>query len=127
MNYSPQAEGLLIQWSCMSLNMRSVILRSRFLQRQAQEIGREEALEAQLREKRVNALYRQIGREMRIVSNSEGVEKQFPEDIELGSMGVGRFVDFRISEEAIPELSRKLEKIDEMVLRLLLTLCTVRL
>ena len=127
MNYSPQAEGLLIQWSCMSLNMRSVILRARFLQRQAQETGREDQLEAQLREKRVNALYRQIGQALRAVTDSEGVEKQFPEDTELGAMGIGRFIDFRISEEAIPELSRKLERIDAQVLRLLVTLCTVRL
>lgn len=127
MNYSPQAEGLLIQWSCMSLNMRSVILRSRFLQQQAQEIGREEALEAQLREKRVNALYRQIGQEMRAVTDSEGVERQFPEDAELGSMGAACFVDFRISEDAIPELRQRLEKVDALVLRLLVTLCTVRL
>lgn len=125
--YSPQAEGLLVQWSCMSMNMRSVILRAKALQELAQQTGREDALEAQLQEKRINALYRQIGREMRAFSSSEGVEKEFPEDTELGPMGVGRFVDFRISEDAIPQLRTRLEKVNELVLRLLLTLCTIHI
>lgn len=125
--YSPQAEGLLVQWSCMSMNMRSVILRAKALQELAQQAGREDALEAQLQEKRINALYRQIGREMRAFSSSEGVEKEFPEDTELGPMGVGRFVDFRISEDAIPQLRTRLEKVNELVLRLLLTLCTIHI
>ena len=125
--YSPQAEGLLVQWSCMSMNMRSVILRAKALQELAQQTGREDALEAQLQEKRINALYRQIGREMRAFSSSEGVEKEFPEDTELGPMGVGRFVDFRINEDAIPQLRTRLEKVNELVLRLLLTLCTIHI
>ncbi len=125
--YSPQAEGLLAQWSCMSMNMRSTLVRAKALQQLAEDTGRQQELEAQLNEKHVHALYQQIGLEMRAFSASEGVEKEFPEDTELGPMGVGRFVDFRISEDAIPELRKLLEKVDRMVLTLFLTLCTIHL
>lgn len=125
--YSPQAETLLKLWSCMSLNMRSVILRARWLQQTAEQTGREDALEQQLRSRRVDAMYRQVGREMRAFSAADGVEKQFPEDSEVGPMGVGRFIDFRISEDAIPELCVRLDSVDQLVQRLLITLLTIRL
>ena len=124
-SYSPEAEALLTQWSCMSMNMRSAIFRARYLQQVAENNGREAELEAQLRAKRINALYRRIGMEMRAFSSTEGVEKEFPEDTEVGPMGVGRFVDFRISEDAIPELRVRLETVNQMVLTLFITLCTI--
>ena len=124
-SYSPEAEALLTQWSCMSMNMRSAIFRARYLQQVAEKNGREAELEAQLRAKRINALYRRIGMEMRAFSSTEGVEKEFPEDTEVGPMGVGRFVDFRISEDAIPELRVRLETVNQMVLTLFITLCTI--
>lgn len=124
-SYSPGAEAFLTQWTCMSLNMRSAIFRARYLQQTAEQNGRQAELDAQLRQKRINAMYRQIGLEMRAFSSTEGVEKEFPEDSEAGSMGVGRFIDFRISEDAIPELRIRLEKVNQMVLTLFITLCTI--
>lgn len=125
--YSPEAEALLTQWTCMSLNMRSTIFRARYLQQAAERNGRQAELEAQLRAKRINALYRQIGQEMRAFSSTEGVEKEFPEDTEVGPMGMGRFIDFRISEDAIPGLRVRLENVNQMVLRLFIALCTIHL
>lgn len=122
-SYSPEAEAFLIQWTCMSLNMRSAIFRARYLQMAAERSGRQAELEAQLRQKHISALYRQIGLEMRAFSSSDGVEKEFPEDTEAGFMG--RFIDFRISEDAIPGLRIRLEKVNQMVLTLLITLCTI--
>ena len=124
-SYSPEAEAFLTQWTCMSLNMRSAIFRARYLQMTAERNGRQAELEAQLRQKRINALYRQIGQEMRALTSSDGVEKEFPEDAEVGPMGIGRFIDFRISEDAIPELRIRLEKVNQMVLTLFVTLCTI--
>ena len=124
-SYSPEAEAFLTQWTCMSLNMRSAIFRARYLQMTAERTGRQAELEAQLHQKRINALYRQIGQEMRALTSSDGVEKEFPEDAEVGPMGIGRFIDFRISEDAIPELRIRLEKVNQMVLTLFVTLCTI--
>ena len=126
-SYSPEAEAFLTQWTCMSLNMRSAIFRARYLQQKAEKNGREAALEAQLRLKHINTLYQQIGLEMRALTSNEGVEKEFPEDTEVGPMGVGRFIDFRISEEAIPELRIRLENVNQLVLKLFITLCTIHL
>lgn len=126
-SYSPEAEAFLIQWTCMSLNMRSAIFRARYLQMAAERNGRQSELEAQLRQKHINAIYRQIGLEMRAFSSSDGVEKEFPEDAEVGSMGIGRFIDFRISEDAIPELRTRLEKVNRMVLTLFIALCTIHI
>ena len=126
-SYSPEAEAFLTQWTCMSLNMRSAIFRARYLQMTAERTGRQAELEAQLHQKRINALYRQIGQEMRALTSSDGVEKEFPEDAEVGPMGIGRFIDFRISEDAIPELRVRLEKVDQKVLTLFITLCTIHL
>lgn len=125
--YSPQAEALLAQWNCISLNMRSVIVRSRYLQEKAEENNALEQLETQLREKHVHAQYREIGRQMRVIAGAEGVEKNFPEATDfVGPEGVGRFVEFRISEAAIPELSSRLDEIDARIQRLFLTLCLIR-
>ena len=126
-SYSPEAEAFLIQWTCMSLNMRSAIFRARYLQMAAERNGRQAELEAQLRQKHINAIYRQIGLEMRTLTSSDGVEKEFPEDAEVGSMGIGRFIDFRISEDAIPELRTRLEKVNRMVLTLFIALCTIHI
>ena len=125
--YSPEAEALLNQWTCMSLNMRSAILRARWLQQIAERSGKEDELNRQLHGKRINAQYRQIGREMRAFASADGVQKEFPEDSEFGAMGIGRFVDFRISEEAIPSLRVRLDKVNSMVLTLFISLCSVRL
>ena len=78
-DYSPQADALLNQWICLSQNMRSAIARAKYLQRIAVDTGEVVSLERQLREKRVNALYREIGREMRSMMSAEGIEKSFPE------------------------------------------------
>ncbi len=121
--YSPQAEALLNQWICLSQNMRSAIARARFLQRKAAELGEEDRLQQQLRAKRVNALYREIGREMRAMMSADGIEKSFPEN--EPDVLMRRFVDFRISEEAIPSLRMNMERLNDLVLNLLITLCTV--
>ncbi len=123
--YSPQAEALLNQWICLSQNMRSAIARARFLQRKAAELGEEDRLQQQLRAKRVNALYREIGREMRAMMSADGIEKSFPEN--EPDVLMRRFVDFRISEEVIPSLRMNMERLNDLVLNLLITLCTVRI
>ena len=124
--YSPQAQALLEQWNCISLNMRSVILRSRYLQKQAEQNGYRDRLDAVLREKEVHAQYRQIRHAMREVSGADGVEKSFPEATDfIGPEGVGRFVEFRISETAIPELRERLDEVDYRIQKLLITLCTI--
>ncbi len=123
--YSPQADALLNQWICLSQNMRSAIARAKYLQRIAEETGEEASLERQLHAKRVNALYREIGREMRSMMSAEGIEKSFPES--EPDMFMRRFVDFRISEEAIPGLQLRLERLNDLVLNLFITLCTVRI
>lgn len=126
-DYSPQAEALLSQWNCLSMNMKSVIVRARYLQKKAEEAGMDDWLKHQLQEKQIHAQYWQIGREMRAFSTAEGVEKRFPEDPAAGPAGIGRFVDFRISEEAIPELSQRIGKLNGRVLTLFITLCSIRL
>ena len=123
--YSPQAEALLNQWICLSQNMRSAIARASFLQRKATELGEEDRLQQQLRSKRVHALYREIGREMRAMMSADGIEKSFPEN--EPDVLMRRFVDFRISEEAIPSLRMNMERLNDLVLNLLITLCTVRI
>ena len=123
--YSPQAEELLELWKCLSLNMRSVILRSRYLQQTAEKNDREGLLAQQIREKTVNELYRKIGMQMRSVLNSSGIEKSLPEEEPDGFPR--RFVDFRISEEAIPQISLRLQELNDDVLKLLITLFSIRL
>lgn len=129
--YSPQAQELLARWNCLSANMHSVIARARYLQRRAGELGpaAEKELEHQLNRANVNFLYRQVGLEMRKLSSSEGVEKEFPEAEEFdGRFMVGRFVEFHISEEAIPGMLGQIDVVNWLVLRLLATLCfSVRL
>lgn len=124
-DYSPQAEALLNQWICLSQNMRSAIARAKYLQRKAEENGEEAKLEQQLRMKRISALYREIGREMRSMMSADGIQKSFPED--GPDVFMRRFVDFRISEEAIPELRLRLDRLNDLVLNLLITLCTIRI
>ena len=77
-SYSPEAYDLLRQWECMSLNMRSAILRARYLQKKASSIGREDDLQHQLRLKRINVLYHQIGLQMRGMMASDGIQKSLP-------------------------------------------------
>ena len=124
-DYSPQAEALLNQWICLSQNMRSAIARAKYLQRKAMDNNEETILEQKLRAKRINALYREIGREMRTMMSSDGIEKSFPED--EPDVMMRRFVDFRISEEAIPGLCVRMERLNDLVLNLLITLCTIRI
>ena len=124
-DYSPQAEALLNQWICLSQNMRSAIARAKYLQRKAMDNSLEETLEQKLRAKRINALYREIGREMRTMMSSDGIEKSFPED--EPDVMMRRFVDFRISEDAIPGLCIRMERLNDLVLNLLITLCTIRI
>ena len=124
-DYSPQAEALLNQWICLSQNMRSALARAKYLQRKAEDHGELILLERQLRAKRVNALYREIGREMRVMMSSDGIEKSFPED--EPDIMMRRFVDFRISEDAIPGMRLRMDRLNDLVLNLLITLCTVRI
>ena len=126
--YSPQAQELLARWNCLSANMHSVIARARYLQRKAWSMGPAAMrdLERQLEQADVGLLYRQVGLEMRKLSNTKGVEKEFPEAGEIqGQFMVGRFVDFHISEEAIPGMLGQIDLVNWKVLRLLATLCFV--
>lgn len=124
-DYSPEAEALLNQWICLSQNMRSAIARAKYLQRKAFDNGYAALLEQQLRTKRVNALYREIGREMRTMMSADGIQKSFPED--EPDILMRRFVDFRISEEAIPGMSVHMDRLNDLVINLLITLCTVHI
>lgn len=124
-DYSPQAEALLNQWICLSQNMRSAIARAKYLQRKAEEKGEVGSLVQQLHTKRVNSLYREIGREMRSMMSADGIQKSFPEDGPDDMMR--RFVDFRISEDAIPSLRLRMDRLNDLVLNLLITLCTIRI
>ncbi len=124
-DYSPEAEALLNQWICLSQNMRSAIARAKYLQRKAFANGYAALLEQQLRTKRVNALYREIGREMRTMMSADGIQKSFPED--EPDILMRRFVDFRISEEAIPSMSVHMDRLNDLVINLLITLCTVHI
>ena len=124
--YSPQARELLARWNCLSANMRSVIARARYLQRKAFAMGPsvQRDLDRQLEQADVAVLYERVGREMRRLSGTEGVEKEFPEAGEYdGRFMVGRFVDFHISEEAIPGMLGQIDLVNWWVLRLLATLC----
>ena len=123
--YSPQADALLGQWICLSQNMRSAIARARYLQKKAENSGQKAELFRKLDSRRVNALYRDIGREMRSMMSADGIQKSFPED--EPDVFMRRFVDFRISEEAIPALRVRMERLNELVLNLLITLCTIRI
>ena len=124
-DYSPEAEALLNQWICLSQNMRSAIARAKYLQRKAFANGYAALLDQQLRTKRVNALYREIGREMRTMMSADGIQKSFPED--EPDILMRRFVDFRISEEAIPSMSVHMDRLNDLVINLLITLCTVHI
>ena len=124
-DYSPQAEALLNQWICLPQNMRSALARAKYLQRKAEDRGELMQLERQLRDKRVNAIYREIGREMRSMMSADGIQKSFPED--EPDIMMRRFVDFRISEEAIPAMRLRMDRLNDLVLHLLITLCTVRI
>ena len=127
-SYSPQADDLLELWKCISMNMRSLILQARLLQKKAAEKGRRPLLEAQLRMYRVNERYTEIGRRMREILSEDGVQKQFPEPEEgEDDPVVRRYVDFRINEEAIPSISLRLEELNEEVLALFITLCSIRI
>ena len=124
--YSPQAQELLARWNCLSANMHSVIARARYLQRKAYLMGPavQRDLDRQLEQADIARLYQRVGREMRRLSATEGVEKEFPEAGEVqGRFVVGRFVDFHISEEAIPDMLGRLDLVNRLILQLLATLC----
>lgn len=126
--YSPQAQELLARWNCLSANMHSVIARARYLQRKAFSMGPDvqRDLDRQLEQADVALLYQRVGQEMRKLSATEGVEKEFPEAGEFeGQFMVGRFVDFHISEEAIPGMLGQIDLVNWWVLQLLSTLCFV--
>ncbi len=126
--YSPQADELLELWKCMSYNMRSVIFRARYLQQKADASQRQAELEQQLRRRHIEPLYREIGRQMREIMSEEGVEKSFPEGEPDGETPpIRRFVDFRISEDAIPAVAGRLEELNRRVLTLFIALCTIRI
>lgn len=122
--YSPQAQALLAKWICLSRNMHSAIALSRHMQRKAEAAGPDElrALYDRLNQLGIPPLYEEIGRQMRAFSSEDGVERQFPEDSVTGPLGVGRFVEFRISEEAIPALEERMGKLMELVVTLVGTL-----
>ena len=126
--YSPMAQELLARWNCLSANMRSVIARARYLQRKAFLMGPavQRDLDRQLEQAEVARLYARVGREMRKLTAADGVEKEFPEAGEYdGRFMVGRFVDFHISEEAIPGMLGQIDLVNSYVLQLLCTLCFV--
>ena len=125
-DYSPQAKELLARWNCLSANMHSVLARARYLQRKASDMGVavEQDLARQLAQTEATFLYRRVGREMRRLTSQEGVEKEFPEAGEFqGRFTTGRFVDFHISEEAIPGMLDQIDQVNLLVLRLLAILC----
>ncbi len=126
--FSPQASDLLELWNCMSMNMRSVILRARYLHGKAIAEGCQPLLEQQLRRLRIRENYVEIGRQMREILADDGVQKEYPEP-EFGADGpiLGKYVDFRISEEAIPAIRLRLEALNERVLSLFISLCAIRL
>ncbi len=124
--YSPQAQELLARWNCLSANMHSVIARARYLQRRAFAMGpaAQRDLDRQLEQADVALMYQRVGQDMRKLTCAEGVEKEFPEAGEYdGQFMVGRFVDFRISEEAIPGMLGQIDLVNYRVLQLLSTLC----
>ena len=69
--------------------------------------------------------YREIGREMRSMMSADGIQKSFPED--EPDIMMRRFVDFRISEDAIPAMRIRMDRLNDLVLNLLITLCTVHI
>jgi|GEM_PF-4386880 len=126
--FSPLAAQFLMEWNRMSMNMRSAIFRAKYLQEKAERSGAQTRLEEMRRERNIDALYREIRRDMRTVLSGDGVEKSFPADRPMDEQGLpGRFVDFRISEAAIPEILVKIEELDEKILTLFISLCSIRL
>lgn len=126
--YSPQAEALLGKWQELSMNMQQAILRAQALQRQADKLGEaaQLALQAQLAARRVNEQYREIGEAMRALLRTEGVSREPPDDASEPGLPV-HYVDFRISEEAIPELDSKLEQLREPMMHLVLSLFAIHI
>lgn len=123
--YSPNATELMLRWNCLSRNMRSIVLIARHLQRKASAGGPHglALLDEKLKKAGVNRMYREIALRMRALSDSEGVSKEFPEADMTDGFFPGRFVEFRISEDAIPGLMQRVEQINETAVRLVLTLC----
>ena len=113
-DYSPEAEALLNQWM---IEVNSVYGQ-----------GSTFTVILPLRsglEMKDDALYREIGREMRTMMSADGIQKSFPED--EPDILMRRFVDFRISEEAIPSMSVHMDRLNDLVINLLITLCTVHI
>lgn len=127
-DFSPEAQSLMVLWNCMSLNMRSALVRARYLEQKAAEKGKEAYLRSKFREYRVRELYNMIGKEMRALSQADGVERSMPPDpVGEGRFGFGRFVDFRISEKAFPEMELRMGRLNKLVLNLTVILCGIRL
>lgn len=125
--YSPLATELMLRWNCLSRNMRSIVWISRYLQRKAAAKGTQSVslLEEKLRKAEINRMYRDIAHQMRALSASEGISKEFPEADTTNGFFPGRLVEFRISEEAVPGLIFRVEQINQTAVRLLLTLCLI--
>ena len=122
--YSPLATELMLRWNCLSRNMRSIVLISRYLQRKASAKGAQGTalLQEKIRKAEINRMYRDIAHQMRALSASDGISKEFPEADTADGFFPGRFVEFRISEEAVPGLILRVEQINKTAIELLLTL-----
>ncbi len=128
--YSEEARRLLVKWNCMTRNMHIALLRFQHLGRKASKMGPEglEKLNRIFQEERLGELYDEIGRRLKSFSNTQGVEKLVPEREELAETGgMARFVDFRISDEALPEFDRCIDEMNELVITLAAKLFLLRL
>jgi hypothetical protein len=128
--YSQEAQRLLIKWNCMTKNMRSALTRYQQLGGQAAKAGPEglQRLGRLFQEERLGELYAEIGRRLRSFSDTEGIEKLLPDSEELAkSGGSASFVDFKISEEALPEFDRCIDEMNELVMTLTTKLYLLRL
>ncbi len=128
--YSPEARELLAKWNCMTKNMQSALLRFHQLGRRAEKAGPDalRRLNRLYREEGLGELYEEIGRRLRRVSETEGVENLLPEPGETsGTGGFASFVDFRIGEEALPEFARCIDEMNELIIKLAVKLYLLRL
>ncbi len=128
--YSEEARRLLVKWNCMTKNMHSALLRFRLLGEKASKMGPDglQRLNRLFQEERLGELYDEIGRRLKSFSDTRGVEKLLPEREELAeSGGMARFVDFRISEEALPEFDRCIDEMNELVIELAAKLFLLKL
>jgi hypothetical protein len=125
--YSQEAQILMIKWNCMNKNMQSALVRFNQLGKKAAASGSEGIIKLNrlFQEERLGELYEEIGRRLRSFSNTEGVEKLLPDTDSPDSPA--RFVDFRISEEALPEFNRCIDEMNELIMTLTVKLCLLKL